>query len=271
MATSTAFGLDGSFADLRDNTLAVRLFGVGLGFVVWTLVASIFPARLMPFPTEALALTWMLVQEGVVWANLQVTLWRLLWGFAGAVTVGGFVGIAMGSTGYGKQFFTPYIVVGLSIPAVGWAAISSVIFGFSLLAPASAVVLTTFPYIAINIWKGVENIDAELVEMSSAFDISNRRLVRRMLVPDVAPALFASARFGLATGWKIVTIAEVFSASNGVGYKIVQSYNYYKFEQAWAWAIVFLLVVLIIEYVILKPLEHRMFSYRPDADVDVVG
>lgn len=270
MATRTTTAVDDVLFRWYKNTLAVRLFGVALGFAVWTIVASVFPAELMPFPTEAFALTMELLREGVIWRNLRVTLWRLVWGFTGAVTVGSFVGIVMGSTGYGRRFFTPYIVVGLSIPAVGWAAITSVIFGFSILAPATAVVLTTFPYIAINIWKGVENIDQDLVEMSTAFDASNRRLLSRVILQDVAPALFAAVRFGLATGWKIVTIAEVFSASNGIGYKIVQSYNFYKFEEAWAWAIVFLSVVLLIEYVILKPLERRAFRYKSDTDIDIL-
>jgi NitT/TauT family transport system permease protein len=247
-----------------------RLFGIVLGITAWYILAWIFPNELMPFPLETIALTWDLVASGVVVPHLAATLWRTLWGFVGAAFVGGALGVLMGSTRFGQRFVLPYIIVGLSIPAIAWAAISTLIFGFSELTPIMATIAVTFPFIAINVWKGVEDINADLVAMSSSFGVTNRRTLWRLVIPNAAPQLFAGARFGLAISWKIVTIAEIFASSSGIGYKLIQSYSRFQFEKAWAWALVFMLVILLIEYGIFRPLERKVYEYRPDADFDVM-
>jgi ABC-type nitrate/sulfonate/bicarbonate transport system permease component len=266
MSVSNRFG----GLDISLNGTVARLFGIVLGFVGWYALATVFPNELMPYPVETILLTWELVSTGVIVPHLASTLWRTLWGFLGAAVIGGSLGVVMGSNRYGRRFVLPYIVAGLSVPAIAWAAISTMIFGFSQLTPIMATVAVTFPFISINVWKGVENLDADLLAMSSSFGVSNWRLLRRVVLPNAAPQLFAGGRFGLAISWKIVTIAEIFASSSGIGYKLIQSYSRYQFESAWAWAVVFMLVILLIEYGIFRPLERKVYEYRPDADFDVV-
>lgn len=255
---------------ISANSLA-RLAGILLAFIGWYAVAAAFPNELMPFPLETLELTWELVETGVLWKHLYATSWRILWGFTGSLLLGLVFGIAMGTSDYWEQFATPYILIGLSVPAIAWAAISTLIFGFSELTPIAATVVTTFPFLAINIWKGVENIDMDLVQMSQSFDVSNHHILLYLILPNTAGALFTATRYGLAISWKIVTIAEIFASSEGIGYKLIQTYEIYQFEKAWAWAVVFMIVILAIEYGVFKPLEKRVFAYRQDADLSRLG
>lgn len=261
----------GKITGFTDNKWVARIFGLFVGYIGWVALATIFPNDLMPFPGQTIILAWGLVESGVAWPNLQITLWRTLLGFIGAMILGTFLGILMGVNNFGQRFTTPYVVIGLSIPAIAWAAVATLIFGFSIVAPVAATVLTTFPYIAINVWKGVEALDRELLDMSSAFSISKIRVLRRLIIPSTAPFLISAFRFGLAISWKIVTIAEIFAASEGVGYQLMQSYQLYQFEQAWAWAILFIVVILGIEYLFVKPIERKVFEYRMDADFQILG
>jgi ABC-type nitrate/sulfonate/bicarbonate transport system permease component len=247
-----------------------RVFGVALFVVGWYALATVFPARLMPYPDELLAPTWELIRTGVVWRHLGSTLYRTLWGFVGTMILGTGIGIVMGVNNYGQRFLIPQVILWWSIPAIAWAAIASLIFGFSDMAPIFATVVVVFPLIAINVWKGVEEVDGDLIRMSKSFGVSNRRLLFRMLIPNTAPSLFAAVRLGLATAWKIVTIAEIFSASRGVGYKLIQAYEAVQYDLAWTWALVFMVVILLIEYGVFRPLEERVFEYRQDADISVV-
>lgn len=256
---------------LRESEWFARLLGLGLALGGWVLLASVFPQDLMPYPIETIAIAWDLVQSGTAWIHIRDTGIRTLWGFLGAIVLGTTVGVVMGTDRYGQKFFTPYVVFGMSIPSIAWAAITFLIFGFTLLAPVVAAIMVVFPYVAINVWKGVESIDTDLLNMSASFDVSRWRLLRRLILPSVAPALFAAFRFGLAVAWKIVTVAEMFAASSGVGYKLVQAYDVYEYEQAWAWALLFMLIVLGIEYVVLRPIERRVFEYRTEAEFTGLG
>lgn len=249
---------------LLAGNMPARIFGIGLGILGWYLLALVFPNELMPYPYETVQLVLDLFRSGAVVEHLSITFQRTIAGFVGSVILGGGLGILLGLNTFGRKFFTPYVVVGLSMPAVTWAAVATLIFGFGFLSPVTATILTTFPYIAINVWKGVENIDVDLIEMSNAFEISKPRILWRVLLRDTAPALFSAGRFGLAISWKIVTLAEIFASSSGIGYKLIQAYELYKFEEAWAWAAVFMIVILLIEYGVFKPLERRVYKYREE-------
>lgn len=256
---------------LLDEPWVARAFGLALGLVVWTGLASVFPNQLMPYPFETLELAYGLIEAGTAWPNLSITLQRTLWGFLGAMVIGLVLGVLMGVNNYGQKFFTPYVIIGLSIPGVAWALVGTLVFGFSILSPVSATIITVYPYIAIDVWKGVENIEADLVNMSKAFRVSRRRMLRRLILPNAAPFLFSAFRFGLAISWKVVTVVEIFASSSGVGYQAIQAYEVYRFETAWAWMVLFIIVILVIEYVFVKPLERKIFAYRHDADFTILG
>lgn len=258
--------LDGGF-----SRWAPRVFALVFTYGLWYGIASVFPDNLMPFPIETLELTWGLYASGAAFQQLAPTLSRIAVAFVFAMTLGILMGIAMGSTDFGQKYFAPFVVIGLALPSIALAAITRLIFGFSFIAPVVAATVAVFPFITVNIWKGVENVDQSLLKMSSSFDISNRRLLRRVIIPNTAPSLFAAIRFGLALSWKVVTVVEVFASSNGIGFMVSSTYDSFQFAEAFAWAVVFMVVVIFVEYLVLKPLERRMFEYRQDVEIDLVG
>jgi len=270
MATEQRGGIAGALDD-NIQRWTPRVLAVVLTYGLWYGIASVFPENLMPYPIETIEIAWGLYASGAAIEQLIPTLSRIAVAFVCAMTVGILLGIAMGSTEFGQKYFSPFVVIGLALPSIALAAIARLIFGFTFIAPVTAATVAVFPFITVNIWKGVESVDQELLSMSSAFGISNRRLLRRVIVPNTAPSLFAAIRFGLALSWKVVTVVEVFAASNGIGFMVSSSYDSFRFAEAFGWAVVFMVIVIFVEYLVLKPLEHRMFAYRQDVELDLVG
>jgi ABC-type nitrate/sulfonate/bicarbonate transport system permease component len=250
-----------------DSRLTGRILGVGLLFVLWQLTSMVSPNQIVPPPLKIALLIVQLFQEGIVLANVIPTLWRTILAFISAMVLGTSVGVLLGINPVTKQWTIPYLLVALSISGLSSAAIGTLLFGYSILSPIVANTIATFPYIAVNVWKGVESLDADLINMSKAFDVSSRRTILRTAIPHSAPSLFSAFRIGLASSWKIVTVTEVFAAGSGVGYKLIQNYEIYRFDRAWAWGIIFMLIILVIEYGIIQPLERKVFEYRTDADL----
>jgi NitT/TauT family transport system permease protein len=254
-----------------------RSVGILFGISVWLGMAAVFPRNLLPGPLETGQLALDLAVQGAVWEHMSATLTAIVFAFTGAVILGSALGVFMGTSQLGLNFFTPYVNIGLSVPGLAWAATFFIVFGFDQIAgitevaPVIAGVLTIGPYLAINIWKGVEGIDRDLMRMAFAFNTSRRRLLRRVILPSVAPQLFAALRFGVAISWKVVTVAEMFAARHGIGYIMMESYQLYKYEEAWAWAATFMILILIMEYGFFRPIEERVFEYRIDADLNRIG
>ncbi|MFC3959275.1 ABC transporter permease [Halovivax cerinus] len=270
MATSTRTSVLDT-VDVSVRRWAPRVVAIGLTYGLWYVIATMFPSDLMPYPLETLELTWDLYVSGQAFTHLIPSLSRIGIAFVAAMIIGTGVGVAMGSTNFGQLYFAPFVVIGLALPSVALAAIMRLIFGYTFVAPVVAATLAVVPFVTVNIWKGVENIDQDLLEMASSFDVSNLRLLWRIVIPNTAPSLFAATRFGLALSWKVVTVVEVFAASSGIGYMVNRTYQSFRFEQSFAWAVVFIVVVIFVEYLVLKPLERRMFEYRQDVDFDFGG
>lgn len=245
--------------------------GLGIGLGGWVAIASVFPMGLFPTPLESVEATWELMQTNRVWDHIWGTLSRSFIGFAGAAVIGIWLGVVMGLSNFGERFSTPYVVIGLSIPGIAWAAIWTIVLGLGGEAAILATTVTVFPYITLNVWKGVENIDTDLIRMSRAFGTSRWRLLRRMVLPSVAPALFTASRFGVAIAWKAETAAELFATQNGIGKRAFETFARYQYDTTMAWAIVFVVVIILFEFLVFRPLERRVFAYRQDADFDVLG
>ncbi len=247
-----------------------RLGGIVLFFVGWWIIASIFPKELVPYPEQAVVLAWELVSEGAVTTHLIDTLVRTFLGFFGGFLLGTMMGVMMGIDDYQRRFMTPHVILSLSIPHISWAVIATMIFGFNILAPVVASVLVVFPFVAVNVWKGVENIDTDLIEMSQSFNASFFRTLHRVIIPNMAPQMFSGSRLGMAMAWKTVVITEMFASQTGMGHQLVSAYEVLEFDRAWAWALIFMVVILIIEYGVFKPLQRKVFEYQQDADFTIL-
>lgn len=258
---------------LFDDELSVwsaRIFGIVVGYLLWYVVASLSPSSLIPHPIPVFEATWGLIVSGTGLVHLQATLYRTLISFVLAFLLGTSVGILIGVSDFWSKFGPVYVLIGISIPGVAWAAITTLVFGFSILAPVTAITLTAYPYVAINVWKGVEGLNADLFEMSDAFDVSFKDQLVHAVLLDIAPQLFVAVRYGLSICWKVTITAEFIAASSGIGYMVIQKYQVLDTMLVFAYVTLFMIFVLGVELLVIRPLERKIYKYRPEADIDIV-
>lgn len=251
-----------------DNRVIVRLTQVVLVYLIWLSIAAVFPANLMPTPLETLAVVYeMAVVQNIILPNVLITLRRVLIAFAIAFTLALIIGIAMGTTEMWEYYLLPYLIVSMTIPGVLWATALVLTLG---LGGTTAIVIAAFApcaYSAVQVWKGTKNIDQDLLTMASSFEISRMRVIRRVIIPNIAPELFAVGRFGLGLSFKVMLVAELFATSDGMGGLIYQSYTSFQYQEAWAWVLVITVLIALLE-IGLSRLEERVFAYRKDSALE---
>jgi NitT/TauT family transport system permease protein len=59
-------------------------------------------------------------------------------------------------------------------------------------------------------------------------------------------------------------VAETLGASSGVGYRLKQASDLIQMDQVFAWTIVQVAMMLVIELGLLQPLERYLFRWRRD-------
>ena len=246
----------------RRWPLLVYLASVAAMLIGWHAIASFFPPSLLPGPLPVFRRVGEIFASGRFAVHMGATLLRVVAGFVTAFLVSIALGIVMGTNRVAERFFEPEIVVGLTIPSLAWSVIALMWFGISEFAPIFTVFIILQPLITVNMVQGTKALDQEVIEMAKAFRAHRGMMIRDVVIPQLVPYLLASTRFGLSLAWKVVVIAELLGLSNGIGYMIHYSFGILSMVDVFAWTIAFTLVMLAIEYGLLKPLEARVTAWR---------
>ncbi|NOR33004.1 MAG: ABC transporter permease, partial [Sulfitobacter sp.] len=72
----------------------------------------------------------------------------------------------------------------------------------------------------------------------------------------------AAARSGVAVIWKIVLVVEFLGRSSGVGFQIHLYFQLFDVAMVLVYALSFIGVMLVVEWLILQPLERHVSRWR---------
>lgn len=245
----------------------LKIGKVILSFVLllglWSLLSLQLTDSVLPSPLLTLQTMYKDVMSGAVFPALGVTLLRVLKGFAMTMLFGIAIGCLLGLSNTAKDIFGNWVVIGTSIPPLVMIIVVFLGMGLSEDAALVATVLTTVFTIIQNIEQGVRNIDPKLDEMAKVMNAGKTYRLRRVILPQIYPYVMASARFGISLTWKMVIFVEQMGRSNGVGYSINHWYQMYNMSHVLSYALVFIIVMLCIEFVINHVIEPLLFRWQP--------
>lgn len=244
-------------------TRLLPVASVLLFLALWS-VSTLF-SRYMPSPADTLQAIATDLVNGETYFHVWVSIVRAVIGVGLAVLVGVAVGVLMGYHRYLAAFFGLYVSVGLTIPSLAWAFIALLLFGPSEVGVYFATAVVVYPFVAVHVWEGVKSLDTGLLEMARVFHTGRWPTIRDVVLPGLMPYLSGAVRNAFALGWKIVIVAEIFGRTTGIGYQYHWWYTQFRMGQVLAWAVLFILLVTIFEYVILQRLEARLFRWRSAA------
>jgi len=241
----------------------IKLVSIGLLLVLWY-VAALAPAKPI-FPPPHVVLGYLIadIQTWAMWSHLVVTLTRILFGFALAMAVAVPFGILLGFSKTAQKLFGSWVVIGLMTPSLVFIILAYTSIGLNELAAVIAAALAVVWVLTINIWESAKAVDNKLIQMARVFKQPMSKIVTRIILPQLAAPLMASARFGLGLIWKMVLFVELLGRSNGIGYQIEYYYQLFDLGRVLEYTVFFVAVMLLIEVVILGSIEKRLFRWRP--------
>lgn len=254
----------GSF--LLVQVLPKVLFLVVL-VVGWDVMAGRSSSTLTPTAGEIWDELYRLVDDGMIWGELWVTIERVLAGFLFSFLLAILLGVLMGRSKWLHSFFEPAVLVGLTIPGLAWALLAVIWFGIDWKTSTVSVVLSATPLLVLNVYQGTKAIESDLIEMTHVFRFRPLTRFRYLYLPALTPYLLSGARLALSLGWKVVVLVEVFGLSSGVGYQLNSSFSRYNVAGVFAWTLAFTAVMFLFEYGVMTALERRVTRWRRVATV----
>lgn len=246
----------------RGSVGWLELASLPLLLVIWHILALVIQHRLFPTPVtvfnELIDLAW----TGWLISDLIKTMTRAAWAFVVAMTIGTLIGLLLGRFRNLDRLLGPWVVVGLNVPAIVVAIACYIWLGLTETALILAVVINKTPLVITALREGVRNLSVDLDELARVYRFSPARYVRRVLAPQLMPYVLTAARTGLSLIWKIVLVFEVLGSDGGVGFRVGILFQFFDIAGILAYTIAFIMVVLVFEYGVMRPLERSILGWR---------
>ncbi|MGH2679804.1 MAG: ABC transporter permease, partial [Actinomycetota bacterium] len=237
-----------------------------LGFIgIWAYFSTVLEPFVLPSPMAVARRMWELTVSGEVFTNFLNSFLKTMAGWAMALALGIPIGLLMGRYRYARAFFHDFVYILANVPLLVYAVIALVIFGISPWGPAFVVMLEAFTGIAINTAAGVESVDRGLLAMSRSFRRKSGQTARSIVVPSVVPFMFASGRVSFANSWKLAALVETFGGSLGIGFQLEKAFQLFSVVTLLAWMFFFVIFVILVERLLIAPLERKVFAWRDPA------
>src|ERR1700754_153392 len=188
--------------------------------VAWELAArsGVLSTRVLPEPLAVLKAAWSLIQSGEMWADVKVSTWRALSGFAIGGGIGFVLGLATGLFKPAEIALDSTVQMIRNIPALAMIPLVILWFGIEEEAKLFLVALGVFFPIYVNTFHGIRSVDAHLIEMARSYGVKGFALYWHVILPGALPSILVGVRFAFGLMWVMLIVAETISAQSGIGY-----------------------------------------------------
>ena len=239
-----------------------RTYSLTALIAIWGVAAALLQSRLLPGPLTIGAVVLTDIRTGELPFQMACTLGRVASSFAIAMVLGTITGYAMGRSKAFDRYADPWLVVLLNLPALVIIIFAYIWIGLDETAAIVAVAVNKLPNVVVVMREGARALDPELDEMAKAYQFARLSRIRNLVLPQLAPYLAASSRSGLSIVWKIVLVVELIGRPNGVGFVLGSAFSLFDMAKILSYAICFIVLMLLIESLVVQPLERRANRWR---------
>lgn len=239
---------------------AISILALILGW--WGLANLNGDPSVLPGPWRVLPLAVSEIASGELVHHLAVTLRRVTLAFVIAMAVGIALGLLMGRSRATDRWLDPWLIVFLNLPALVTIVLCYLWIGLNEAAAVTAVAVNKIPTVVVTIREGTRALDRKLNDVGRVFRMTPWARFRHIVLPQLAPYLASAGRSGIALIWKIVLVVEFLGRSDGIGFKIHLYFQLFDVGMLLAYALSFIVVMLAIEGLLVRPWEARATRWR---------
>ncbi|MER5408694.1 ABC transporter permease subunit [Streptomyces sp. NPDC002769] len=193
-------------------------------------------------------------------ADLVPSVLRLLGGYAAAAVVGVLLGVVIGSYRRVRAFCEPVLEFLRAVPP---PVLVPVIMLFAGIGDTMKVVVIAsgcvWP-VLLNTVEGVRAVDSVMAETARSYGVTGAARLRHVVLRAASPQIFAGLRQALSIGIILMVISEMFAATNGLGFTIVQFQRGFAIPDMWTGILVLGLLGLLLS-VVFQFVERRVLGW----------
>nr|WP_315241706.1 nitrate ABC transporter permease [uncultured Albidiferax sp.] len=236
------------------------ILGLGLLIGIWAIV-SITTASNIPSPYETFQQAVVLFSDpfyrkgpndqGVGW-NVLASLERVALGFGLAALVGIPAGFAIGRFEFMGRMFNPLISLLRPVSPLAWLPIGLMVFKGANPAAIWTIFICSIWPMVINTAVGVQRVPQDYMNVARVLNLSEWKIVTKILFPAVLPYMLTGVRLAVGTAWLVIVAAEMLTGGVGIGFWVWDEWNNLNVKNIIIAIFVIGIVGLMLEYALIK-------------------
>lgn len=231
-------------------------------FLVWWVAAAVNLAEdnFLPSPAETINRGWELAREGTLTADTWVSLKRVMIGFAIATGLALPLGILIGCLRWAEAAIEPSMDLIRYMPVVAFLPLSIIWVGIGETQKYLIIFIGTFFTQVLMYKDNVKRVPREYVDVAYTLGYRDSSILRRVAFPAAAPGMWDTTRITLGWAWTWLVLAELVSANQGLGYRIITGQRYFETDTIFFLVIVIGLIGLVMDQT-MKLIGRRLFRW----------
>jgi putative hydroxymethylpyrimidine transport system permease protein len=215
---------------------------------------------ILPAPTQVLDSLW--TDRALLAPDLATTTWEVLLGLAAALAAGALLGIAMHVSPRARRALRPLVIGSQAVPIPVIAPLIILVLGFGMAPKVLLVALVCFFPVAINLYDGLRDTDADARKLLRSLDASRWQTLRMLELPSALPATFTGIKIAAAVAVIGAVFAEWSGSDRGLGHALLTANGQLATARAFA-ATLLLFLLAVVLYGAFALLERRVVDWTP--------
>ena len=185
---------------------------------------------------------------------------RLLAGYAVAIVIAVTLGVLIGTSRTVRGMLEPVLEFFRAIPPPVLVPIFILLFGIGDGMKVIVIAFGCMWPILLNTVEGVRAVDTVLSDTARVYGITGSARLRKLVLPSASPQIYAGLRQGLSVAIILMVISELFAASNGLGFAVVQAQRSFAIPETWAGMLMLGLLGFLLA-MLFKVVENRQLAW----------
>ena len=162
--------------------------------------------------------------QGLGW-NILFSLKRVAMGFGLAALVGIPLGFLIGRSKVIGSMLNPIISLLRPVSPLAWLPIGLLVFKSADPAAIWTIFICSIWPMIINTAVGVQRVPEDYLNVAKVLNLSEWKIVTKILFPSVLPYMLTGVRLSVGTAWLVIVAAEMLTGGVGIGFWVWDEWN----------------------------------------------
>ncbi|WP_280150645.1 nitrate ABC transporter permease [Piscinibacter sp. XHJ-5] len=162
--------------------------------------------------------------QGIGW-NILFSLKRVAIGFGMAAAVGIPLGFMIGRFDVLDRMASPLISLLRPVSPLAWLPIGLLVFKAANPAAIWTIFICSIWPMIINTAVGVQRVPDDYMNVAKVLNLSEWKIITRILFPAVLPYMLTGVRLSVGTAWLVIVAAEMLTGGVGIGFWVWDEWN----------------------------------------------